>query len=70
MRNSLKRLSISRIYGNTIANEKGGPFYKNYNATSDSTAEDDHSQEGGGLLSGEYTTGDPASQPGGAANIL
>ena len=33
MENYKKVLPISCFYGNTIANEKGGPFYENNNAT-------------------------------------
>ena len=39
MENYKKGLPISKVYGNTIANEKGGPFYESYYETGKGIAE-------------------------------
>ena len=39
MENNKKGLPFLKSYGNTIANEKGGPFYESYYATGEGAAE-------------------------------
>ena len=42
MENNKKGLPFLKSYGNTIANEKGGPFHESYYATGDKTTADYH----------------------------
>ena len=42
LENYKKGLPISRFYGNTIANEKGGPFYESYYEAGEGFAQNYH----------------------------
>lgn len=42
MENYKKGLPISKSYGTTIADEKGGPFYESYNEAGEGFAENGH----------------------------